>query len=274
MDHGLASNPWHVKACDDMDQADRVSLDLSADQRVRLDRNLRLAGVGEQGQRRLLGATVVVAGAGGLGSAAILYLAAAGVGRVRIVDDGRVEPSNLNRQVLHATADVDRLKIDSARRGVLALAPDCRVETAAERIDAASAPRLVVGADVVLDCTDNFATRLALADAAWRAGVPLVSAAVLRMEGQLLAAIPAPGNPCYRCLVPEVPPSEVSPGAAQVGILGAVAGLFGSLQAVEAVKVLLGLGDDYARRLLIYDGLAGTFRTVGRVPDPACPTCG
>ena len=134
-----------------------------------------------------------------------------------------------------------RPKIDSARRAVLALAPGCRVETVPQRIDAASAARLVVGAGVVLDCTDNFATRLALADAAWRAGVPLVSAAVLRMEGQLLAAVPASGGPCYRCLLPEVPPADAAPGAAQVGILGAVAGLFGALQAVEAVKVLLGL---------------------------------
>ena len=246
--------------------------ELSGDQRERFDRNLRLAGVGEEGQRRLLGATAVVAGAGGLGSAAILYLAAAGVGRLRIADDGRVEPSNLNRQVLHAAADVGRPKVNSARRAVLALAPGCHVETVPERIDAASAARLVRGAGVVLDCTDNFATRLSLADAAWRAGVPLVSAAVLRMEGQLLAAVPAAGGPCYRCLVPEVPPADAAPGAAQVGILGAVAGLFGALQAVEAVKVLLGLGADYAGRMLIYDGLAGTFRTVERLRDPACPS--
>jgi molybdopterin/thiamine biosynthesis adenylyltransferase len=246
---------------------------LSASERERFDRNLRLAGVGEQGQRRLLGATAVVAGAGGLGSAAILYLAAAGVGRLRVIDDGRIEPSNLNRQILHAASDVGELKVDSARRAVLALAPGCRVEAVSERIDAAAASRLIGGADVVLDCTDNFATRLDLADVVWRAGVPLISAAVLRMEGQLTAAIPGPGNPCYRCLVPEVPPPEVAPGAAQVGILGAVAGLFGSLQAVEAIKVLLGLGTSYARGLLIYDGLAGTFRTVERLRDPVCPTC-
>jgi molybdopterin/thiamine biosynthesis adenylyltransferase len=248
--------------------------ELSADERSRFDRNLRLAAVGEAGQRRLRGATAVVIGTGGLGSPAILYLAAAGVGCLRLADSDRVDPSNLNRQVLHTVADVGRPKIDSARRAVLALAPTCRVETTTERIDEPSARRLVRGAGVVLDCTDNFPTRLAIADACWREGVPLVTAAVLRLEGQLMTVIPAAGNPCYRCLLPEAPPPDLAPGAAQEGILGAVAGVFGSLQAVEAVKVLLGVGQDYARRLLLYDGLAGTFRTVERTPDPACPVCG
>ena len=202
-----------------MERKDMMLPELTSDQRERFDRNLRLAGVGEAGQRRLLAATAVVIGTGGLGSPAILYLAAAGVGRLRLADDGRIEPSNLNRQILHTAADVGRPKVDSAREAVLALAPGCRVETVAERIDAASAPGLVRGAGVVLDCSDNFATRLAVADAAWREGVPLVSAAVLRMEGQLLAVIPASGDPCYRCLLPEVPSPGAAPGAAEVGIL-------------------------------------------------------
>jgi adenylyltransferase/sulfurtransferase len=220
-----------------------------------------------------LASTALVVGAGGLGSAAILYLAAAGVGRLRIVDGDPVEPSNLNRQVLHTVADVGRPKVESARRAVLARHPGCHVEALAERFTEPAAGRLLAGADVVLDCTDNFATRLVLADACWRAGRPLVTAAVLRLEGQLLAVLPAAGSPCYRCLVPEAPPPEVAPGAAQVGILGAVAGLFGALEAVEAIKVLLGAGHDYAHRMLIYDGLTGTFRTVRRMRDPACPVC-
>lgn len=248
--------------------------ELTPSQREQFDRNIRLAAVGEEGQRRLLLSTVLVVGAGGLGSAAILYLAAAGVGRLRIADSEAVEPSNLNRQILHTMADLGRAKVESARRAVQALSPGCRVELLSERITEPTAPRLLSGADVVLDCTDNFATRLVIADACWRAGLPLVTAAVLRMEGQLLAVIPSAGSPCYRCLLPELPPPEAAPGAARVGILGAVAGLFGALQAVEAVKVLLGAGQDYAHRMLIYDGLAGTFRTVQRTRDPACPVCG
>jgi molybdopterin/thiamine biosynthesis adenylyltransferase len=248
--------------------------ELTPAQRRQFDRNLRLAAVGEAGQRRLLASTAAVVGAGGLGSAALLYLAAAGVGRLRIIDPEKVEPSNLNRQVLHAAADVGRPKVESAREAILALAPECRVEAVAERVAEASAPDLLAGANVVLDCSDNFATRLVVADACWRRGLPLVSAAVLRMEGQLLAVLPAAGSPCYRCLLPEAPPPETAPGAAQVGILGAVAGAMGAIQAVEAVKVLLGAGQDYAHRLLIYDGLAGTFRTLGRTRDPACPVCG
>jgi adenylyltransferase/sulfurtransferase len=242
--------------------------------RERFDRNLRLAAVGEAGQRRLLAANVLVVGAGGLGSAAILYLAAAGVGRLRIAEADAIEPSNLNRQVLHRAADIGKPKAASARRAVLDLYPECRVETIAERVTEANARGLVRGADVVLDCTDNFPTRFVIADACWRERVPMVSAAVLRFEGQLLSVLPAEGSPCYRCLIPEPPPAEVSPTAREVGILGAVAGLFGALQAVEAIKVLLGIGENYAQRLLVYDGLAGTFRTVRRTREPQCPVCG
>jgi molybdopterin/thiamine biosynthesis adenylyltransferase len=252
---------------------------LTPGQRQRFDRNLRLPFMGEGGQRRLMASTVTVIGAGGLGSAAILYLAAAGVGRLRIVDGDAVEPSNLNRQVLHGAADVGRLKVESAREAVAALNPDCRVETVAERVTEATAAGVVCGSPVVLDCTDNFAARLVIADACWSEGAVLVSAAVVGMSGLLLSVMPPrPGaatvGPCYRCLVPEAPLPEESPGAVQVGILGAVAGLFGALQAVEAVKVLLGAGQDYAGRMLVYDGLAGTFRTVERVRDPACRVCG
>jgi len=248
--------------------------DLTPSARERFDRNLRLAPVGEAGQRRLLASRAVVIGAGGLGSAAIYYLAAAGVGRITIADAGNLELSNLNRQVIHRTSDVGRPKTDSARDAVLAFWPECRVETVAERITEATAPQVVRKADVVLDCTDNFPARFIIADACWREGVPLVSAAVLRFEGHLITVIPAEGSPCYRCLIAEPPPAGVSPTAMQVGILGAVAGMFGALQAAEAVKVILGIGQSLAHRMLIYDGLAGTLRTVRRTRDPECRFCG
>jgi adenylyltransferase/sulfurtransferase len=247
---------------------------LTPDARQRYDRHIRLAALGEAGQRRLLESTALVVGAGGLGSAAMLYLAAAGVGRIRLVESERLELSNLNRQVLHRTADLGRPKADSAAEAVRALNPDCRVEIVPERLAAARARQIVRGAGVALDCTDNFPTRFVLADACWAEGVPLVSAAVLRFEGQLLSVIPAEGSPCYRCLIPEPPPPDVAPAAAQVGILGAVAGVLGTLQAVEAIKVLAGIGRNLAHRLLVYDGLEGTFRTVRRTRDPACPVCG
>jgi adenylyltransferase/sulfurtransferase len=247
---------------------------LSPADRERFDRNLRLAQVGEAGQRRLLASRAVVIGAGGLGSAAIYYLAAAGVGRIAIADAGNLELSNLNRQIIHRAADVGRPKTDSAREAVLAFRPECRIETVAGPVTEATAPEVVRGADVVLDCTDNFPTRFIIADACWRAGVPLVSAAVLRFEGHLITVIPGEGSPCYRCLIPEPPPAGVSPTAMQVGILGAVAGMFGALQATEAVKVILGIGQSLAHRMLIYDGLAGTLRTVRRTRDPECRFCG
>jgi adenylyltransferase/sulfurtransferase len=252
----------------------RTDAELGPEARRRFDRNIRLAAVGEAGQRRLLAARAAIVGAGGLGSAAILYLAAAGVGHLRIIDAERVELSNFNRQILHGDADLGRPKVESARETVLARAPACHVETVPERLTPENAPRLIRGGDVVLDCTDNFPTRFLVADACWRARVPLVSASVLRFEGQLLTVIPAERSPCYRCLLPAPPPPGESPTAADVGILGAVAGALGALQAVEAVKVLLGIGEDFSHRLLVYDGLKGTFRTVRRTRDPACPLCG
>ena len=247
---------------------------LTPEDRQRYDRNLRLAPVGEAGQRRLLAARAAVVGAGGLGSAAIYYLAAAGVGRLRIIEPDRLELSNLNRQILHRAAEVGGMKVESAARAARDLNPGCRVEALAERVTPETAPRLLAGADVVLDCTDNFPTRFVIADACWRAGLPLVEASALRFEGQLLTVIPAEGSPCYRCLIAEPPPPEQAPGGAEVGILGAVAGVMGTLQAAEAVKVLLGIGENMAHRLGVYDGLAGTYRTIRRTRDPACPVCG
>jgi adenylyltransferase/sulfurtransferase len=248
--------------------------ELTSEVRERYDRNIRLAQVGEEGQRRLLAAQATIVGAGGLGSAAILYLAAAGVGRIRIIEPERLELSNLNRQVLHRAADLGRLKVESAAEAVRALAPDCAVESVAEWVMPSAARGLLRGSGVVLDCTDNFLTRHVIADACWAEGLPLVTAAVLRMEGHLISVIPAERSPCYRCLVPETPPPGSHPTAVEVGILGAVAGVLGTLQAVEAIKVILGIGFNLAYRMLIYDGLEGTFRTIRRTRDPACPVCG
>ena len=241
---------------------------LSKDQAVRYERHLALAGIGAEGQRRLLGSSALVVGAGGLGSPAILYLAAVGVGRLGILDDEQVELSNLNRQVIHRTADVGRPKVARAVEAVCALTPDCTVEPVAERLTPRNARAIVRRFDLVLDCTDNFPTRFLLSDACWFEKKPLVSAAVQRFEGILLAVLPEKGSPCYRCLVPE------SPEPQDRAIFGAVPGVLGTLEAMEAVKVLLGIGSDLAHRLLVYDGLAGTFRTVRRTRDPACPLCG
>jgi molybdopterin/thiamine biosynthesis adenylyltransferase len=248
--------------------------ELTPHDRERYDRNIRLAQVGEAGQRRLLESAATVVGAGGLGSAAILYLAAAGVGRIRIIEPERLELSNLNRQIIHRAADIGRLKVESAAEAVRALAPDCIVEPVPGRATPATARDMLRGGGIVLDCTDNFPARLVVADACWAEGLTLVTAAVLRLEGQLMTVIPAERSPCYRCLMPEAPPPGSQPAAAQVGILGAVAGAMGTLQAIEAIKVLLGIGRNFAHRLLIYDGLEGTFRTVRRTRDPACPVCG
>ena len=234
----------------------------------RYERQVVLPQIGVEGQKRLLSSSALVVGAGGLGSPAILYLAAVGVGRLGIADGEAVELSNLNRQVLHATADIGRPKADSAAEKVRALAPACAVEPLAVRLTAENARDIVRPYDVVLDCTDNFAARFLISDACWLQKRALVSAAVQRFEGMLLAVIPGGGNPCYRCLVPE------ATGVQDRGIFGAIPGVMGALQAMEAVKVLLGIGENLARRLVIYDGLAGTFRTVGRVQDPACSLCG
>ena len=247
---------------------------LSEIQRERYDRQIRIPEIGEAGQRRLLASSALVVGAGGLGSPVLLYLAAAGVGRIGIVEGDRLELSNLNRQVLHATADLGRPKIESAAERIRALNPDCRVEPFAGRLSAADARRLVRSWDVVLDCTDNFPTRLVLADACWLERARLVSAAASRFDGQLLSILPDEGSPCYRCFVPEAPPETVLPPPAALGVFGTAPGVMGALQAIETVKVLLGLGENLAHGLLVYEGLKGRVRVVRRTRDPACALCG
>ena len=249
---------------------------LTDSQLERYARHVILDEVGEAGQEKLLASSVLVLGAGGLGSPMLLYLAAAGVGRIGIVDDDAVELSNLQRQIIHGTASLGRSKVASAKETIAAINPEIVVEAHAQRLTAANAAALVSGYDLVADGSDNFATRYLLNDACYLAQKPLVSAALLRFDAQLsvFKAYLGPPHPCYRCLFPEPPPADLVPRCEEAGIFGAIAGSIGALQATEVLKELLALGESLSGRLLIYDGLATEFRTL-RIPrDPACRLCG
>jgi molybdopterin/thiamine biosynthesis adenylyltransferase len=246
-----------------------VSFDFSEEESRRYSRNTMLPEVGLSGQQRWRSGQVAVVGAGGIGSAALLYLAAAGVGRIGIADADAVELSNLQRQILHRLADLGRRKVDSARDAIQALNPHCQVETYDIRLEPANIREVLTGYDLVLDASDNFETRFLVADFCWLAKIPLVSAAVAAFHGLLLVVDPGPGNPCYRCLAPQPPPA---PG--QEGILGAVAGVMGCLQALEALKLLLGRGSDLVHRILTYDALKCRFHSMPRVKTADCPGCG
>jgi adenylyltransferase/sulfurtransferase len=249
---------------------------LTDSQLERYARHVILDEVGEAGQEKLLASSVLVLGAGGLGSPMLLYLAAAGVGRIGIVDDDAVELSNLQRQIIHGTASLGRAKVASAKETIAAINPEIIVETHAQRLTAANAAALVSSYDLVADGSDNFATRYLLNDACYLGRKPLVSAALLRFDAQLsvFKAYLGPPHPCYRCLFPELPPADLVPRCEEAGIFGAIAGSIGALQATEVLKELLGLGESLSGRLLIYDGLATEFRTL-RIPrDPACRLCG
>jgi adenylyltransferase/sulfurtransferase len=248
---------------------------LSDAQVERYARHLILREIGGAGQQRLLGARVLVIGAGGLGAPLISYLAAAGVGTIGIVDDDTVSLSNLQRQIIHATADVGRPKVDSAAESVAALNPDVRVERHATRLVAANALDLVSAYDLVADGSDNFETRFLANDACFFARRPLVSAAIGEFEGQLATWKGYDGaHPCYRCLFPAPPPPGTVPSCTEAGVLGALAGVMGAMQAVEVVKELLGLGTGLAGRLMIYDALEARTRTLKLNRDPACALCG
>jgi molybdopterin/thiamine biosynthesis adenylyltransferase len=251
-------------------------MDFSEDQIQRYARHILLPEVGGAGQARLLDARVLVVGAGGLGSPLVMYLAAAGVGTIGLVDDDMVDLSNLQRQVLHTTARVGTPKVDSAAATVAALNPDVRIEAHRQRLDQGNAAALIRGYDIVADGSDNFTTRFVINDACYFLGKTLVSAAVLRFEGQLATykAHQEGDHPCYRCLFPEPPPDGWAQSCAEAGVLGAVTGSLGSLQATEVIKELLGIGEGMSGRLLIYDGLNAAFRTVRVHRDPACPLCG
>jgi adenylyltransferase/sulfurtransferase len=243
---------------------------------LRYARHLNLSEVGEAGQQKLLGSKVLVIGAGGLGSPLILYLAAAGVGTIGVVDDDEVDLSNLQRQIAHATADVGKPKATSAAAAARAINPDVKVVPYQMRLNAGNIEPLVAEHDIVADGCDNFATRFLVNDACYFAKKTLVSAAVLRFDGQLATFKPhaGPDFPCYRCLYPEPPPPDDVWTCSQVGILGAVAGIMGALQATEVLKEILGIGTTMAGRLMIYDALATTARQVKLKRDPDCALCG
>jgi molybdopterin/thiamine biosynthesis adenylyltransferase len=247
-------------------------MDFSEDQIRRYARHILLPEVGGVGQARLLESKVLVIGAGGLGSPLILYLAAAGVGTIGVVDDDTVDLSNLQRQVLHATDRIGAAKAESARDAVAAINPDVRLVPHPVRIEAGNALELISGYDIVADGSDNFPTRFLVNDACRLAGKTLVSAAVLRFDGQL-ATFKSPG-PCYRCLYPAAPPEGETLTCAQAGVLGAMAGVMGTMQAMEVIKELLGIGESLSGSLLIVDGLGTNFRKLRLKPDPACALCG
>ena len=245
---------------------------LSSDQKQRYSRHLLIPEVGAKGQQRLLESKALLIGAGGLGSPAALYLAAAGVGTIGIVDFDVVDLSNLQRQILHTNDRVGERKVESARKTLNALNPDVTVVTHEEMLVADNVDRIIHGYDVIIDGTDTFETRYLLNDAAVAKGIPVIHASVFRFEGQLTTFIPYEG-PCYRCLYPTPPPPELAPGCSVAGVLGVVPGIMGMLQANEALKVLLGIGDTLAGRLLLFDALDTTFTELKLRRDPSCPVC-
>lgn len=250
--------------------------DIDADFAERYSRHLRLPQVGVDGQRRLEAARVLMIGAGGLGSPAAYYLAAAGVGTLRIADDDVVDRSNLQRQILHTESSIGTPKVESAARTLSALNPRTTIESVAERVSSANVERLLEGVDVVVDGADNFPARYLLNDACLKLGKPLVYGAVHRFEGQ--ASVFDAGRhrghaPCYRCLFPEPPPPEAAPNCAEAGVLGVLPGVIGLIQATEAIKLILGIGVPLSGRLLHFDALSMRFRETRLAADPDCPVC-
>ncbi|MBD8900374.1 molybdopterin-synthase adenylyltransferase MoeB [Rhodanobacter sp. DHG33] len=248
---------------------------LDADAAERYARQLRLPQVGEAGQAKLAAAKVVLLGAGGLGAPAALYLAAAGVGQLTLVDDDRVERSNLHRQVIHADARVGIAKTESARIALNALNPRVRIETRSERLGADNVEQLLAGHDVLIDGADNFPARYLLAAASLRLWLPMVYGAVERFSGQVSVFDPRRADsPCYRCLFPEPPAAADAPNCSEAGVLGVLPGIVGLLQATEALKLILGLGEPLVGRLLSFDALGMRFRETRLPRDPECPGCG
>jgi sulfur-carrier protein adenylyltransferase/sulfurtransferase len=247
--------------------------DLSPDELRRYSRQTLLPGFGEEGQRRLKAARVMIVGAGGLGSPAALYLAAAGVGMIRLVDFDAVDETNLQRQVLYSTPDVGQPKLAVAAGRLAALNPHVEIELHDAPFGVDNARRLVESVDLVLDGTDNFPTRYLVNDACVMARRPNVYGSVHRFEGQV-SVFAAPGGPCYRCLHPEPPPPGLIPSCAEAGVLGVLPGVIGTLQATEALKILAGLGEPLVGRLLLYDALRARVREIALARDPACPVCG
>jgi sulfur-carrier protein adenylyltransferase/sulfurtransferase len=250
----------------------KVPQTLNPDQRNRYQRHLLLPEVGEAGQVKLLDSKVLLLGAGGLGSPAGLYLAAAGVGTLGVIDMDVVDASNLQRQILHNMDRLGERKVDSAKKTLTTLNPDVNVVTYDTRLAADNVLDIIDGYDVIVDGTDNFPTRYLVNDASLLKEIPVVYGAIFRFEGQVSVFHPYVG-PCYRCLLPEPPPAELAPSCAEAGVLGVLPGIIGSLQAMEAIKLLLGLGDSLAGRLMAYDALESSFRTFKVRRDPSCPAC-
>ncbi len=254
-------HPWAVPAV------------LDAVRRRRYSRHILIPEVGEAGQLKLLSAKVLMIGAGGLGSPSSLYLAAAGVGTIGIIDEDIVDDSNLQRQILHTTDRIGMAKTESARQALTALNPDVEVVAYNERLTSANIDRILPGYDLVVDGTDNFPTRYLLNDASVKHDIPVVHASIFRFEGQLTVFKPHDG-PCYRCLFPEPPPADLAPSCAEGGVLGVLPGIMGTLQASEALKLLLGIGEPLVGRLLLVDALEASFHEVSLRRDPNCPACG
>ena len=246
---------------------------LSSAEQLRYARHLSLPEMGVAGQQKLRQASVLVIGAGGLGSPALLYLAAAGVGRLGIIDPDHVELSNLQRQILYTTADCGRAKVEAARDHLLALNPHLQIETDPEAFTLANAAHLIAGYDLIIEGSDRFATKYLVNDACVLAGKPYIGASIRAFSG-MLAVYAAPQGPCYRCLFPEMPAPETIPSCAQAGVLGAVPGLFGVLQAHEALKLILGIGEPLIGTLLTVDALTLRFQKLRLPRDPDCPVCG
>ncbi len=255
-----AGRPWSMPAI------------LTHEQKQRYSRHLLMPEVGAEGQAKLLDAKVLLIGAGGLGSPAALYLAAAGVGTIGIVDFDVVDLSNLQRQVIHTTDRIGMKKVDSARAAIAALNPEVRVVAHEEMLTGANVERIIAGYDVILDGTDTFETRYTLNDAAVAARIPVVHASVYRFEGQLTVFRPFEG-PCYRCLYPTPPPPELAPGCSVAGVLGVVPGIMGLLQTNETLKLILGIGESLSGRLLLFDALDASFTELKLRRDPVCPVC-
>jgi len=251
-------------------------MEFSEEQIERYARHIILPEVGGEGQAKLLQSRVLVIGAGGLGSPLLLYLAAAGTGTLGVVDDDFVDLSNLQRQVIHGTGRIGAAKVESARETLGEINPEVTLVTHQTRMTAENALELIADYDLVADGSDNFATRFLVNDACYLAKTPLVSAALLRFEGQIstFKAYLGGEEPCYRCIFREPPPPGLIPTCAEGGVLGAVAGAMGSIQAVEVIKELLGIGESLSGSLVLYDALTTTFRKIKVKPDPECPLCG
>ena len=247
---------------------------LSNDQRNRYARHIVMPEVGEEGQLKLIDASVLLIGAGGLGSPAAIYLAAAGVGRIGIVDFDLVDTSNLQRQIVHRLEDVDKAKVDSAARTIAQLNPDVQVVGHRTQLTSENAFNIISQYDIVINGSDNFPTRYLVNDACVLLGKPLVDASVLRFEGQITVYDTANGGPCYRCLYPDPPPPGEVPSCAEGGVLGVLPGIIGSLEALEAIKLILGQGDPLVGRLLQFDALDGEFRELRIAKNRSCPVCG